>query len=330
MFDRAEKTHRRSGRLLDRLRVGRHQSRDADRPADLGLVGLVIATQEHGHWLAVAQVDQQLGRGRFLDLQELADVADRPLARRVHRLEWRRGEVGLRRHRVVGADLCPLLVGRVAAGGALDDPVLAGRAGDHEFVRGVAADRAALGLDDHVRKAAAVVDPAVGLVHGVVALVELGDVGVEAVRVLHHELASPDDAEPRPGLVAELGLDLVHRDRQLLVRVDQVAYQVGDHLLVGRAQAHLVAAANGQLHQQVAVGLVPARFLPDLDRLQGRHQQLDGPGGVHLLAERSGWPCAAPAGPGADTCTPPRQAGGSCPPGARGYGWEPRHRPGFP
>ena len=150
-------------------------------------------------------------------------------------------------------------------------------------MRGVAADRAALGLDDHIREAAPVVDPAVGLVHGVVALVELGDVGVEAVRVLHHELASPDDAEPRPGLVAELGLDLVHRDRQLLVRVDQIAYQAGHHLLVGRAQAHLVAAAQGQLHQQVAVGLVPARFLPDLDRLQGRHQQLDGPGGVHFL-----------------------------------------------
>ena len=69
-----------------------------------------------------------------------------------------------------------------------------------------------------VGEAAAVEDPAIGLVHRVVARVELLDVGVEAVGVLHQELAGPDDAEPRPGLVAELGLDLVEGDRQLLVR----------------------------------------------------------------------------------------------------------------
>ena len=106
-------------------------------------------------------------------------------------------------------------------------------------MRAVAADRAALGLDDDVGDAAAVEDPAVGLVHRVVAGVELLDVGVEAVGVLHQELAGPQDPEPGAGLVAELGLDLVERDRQLLVRPDQVADDVGDDLLVGRPERHV-------------------------------------------------------------------------------------------
>ena len=133
---RAEEAHRRAGRLLDRRRVGRHQRRRAERPADLGLVRLVVAPQQRGHRLAVGQVNQQLGRGRLLDLEELADLADRPLAgrRRPLRYGGRVGSAGGRAGRRA-ADLGPLLVGRVAAGGALDDLVLAGRAGDHELVR---------------------------------------------------------------------------------------------------------------------------------------------------------------------------------------------------
>src|SRR5262245_27593548 len=113
-------------------------------------------------------------------------------------------------------DLGPLLVCRVTAGRTLDDSVLARGAGDHELVRGIPADRSALGLDDDIGQAATIEDPAVGLVHRVVALAELGHVGIEAVRVLHHEFPSPNDAESRTWLVAELGLDLIHRDRELL------------------------------------------------------------------------------------------------------------------
>jgi hypothetical protein len=40
-------------------------------------------------------------------------------------------------------------------------------------------------------------------------------IGMEAVGVLHQELARAHDAEARPDLVAELGLDLVVVDRQL-------------------------------------------------------------------------------------------------------------------
>ena len=45
----------------------------------------------------------------------------------------------------------------------------------------------------------------------------LRGVGVEGVGVLHEELAAAHEAEARPDLVAELGLDLVEVERQLAV-----------------------------------------------------------------------------------------------------------------
>ena len=39
--------------------------------------------------------------------------------------------------------------------------------------------------------------------------------------------------------------------------------------LVGRPERHVVVAADGELHKEVAVRLVPARLFPELDRLQG-------------------------------------------------------------
>ena len=51
------------------------ERRGAEGAADLGLVGLVVAPDQGGHGLAVGEEDQQLGRGRLVDLQELADLA---------------------------------------------------------------------------------------------------------------------------------------------------------------------------------------------------------------------------------------------------------------
>ena len=59
----------------------------------------------------------------------------------------------------------------------------------------------------------------------------------------------------------------------------------------------MVVAADGQLHQEVAEGLVPARLLPELDRLQGRHQQLDAPRRRPSPRGRSGRPCCSTRNP---------------------------------
>ncbi len=80
-------------------------------------------------------------------------------------------------------------------------------------------------------------DPRVRVVHGLVALLERRVVEVERIGVLHRELARAHDAEARPDLVAELGLDLVEIDRQLPVALQLAARDVGDHFLVRRAVA---------------------------------------------------------------------------------------------
>ena len=91
-------------------------------------------------------------------------------------------------------------------------------------------------------------DAGIGVVHVAVLALEVGVVGVEGVSVLHDEFARAHDAEARPALVAELGLDLVEVHRQPPVALELGARDVGDHLLRGRLdhELALVAVAKAQ------------------------------------------------------------------------------------
>ena len=153
-----------------------------------------------------------------------------------------------------------------------------------EFVRGVAADAAGIGLDRAEVEPAAGEDARVGPVHRRIGRAQRGVVGVEGVGVLHQEFAGAHHAETRPDLVAELGLDLVEVDRQLLVALQLVAGQLGDDLLVGRSKAELTLVAILQAQEFRAVLLPATGLLPQLRGLYRRHQDLEGAGAVHLLA----------------------------------------------
>ncbi len=109
-------------------------------------------------------------------------------------------------------------------------------------------------------------------------------VDVEAVRVLHDELAPAQQAGAGPGLIAELGLDLVDREREVLVRREQVLHQQGEHLLVGRRQQEVVAVSVLQTKQVVAVFDPAIGCLVGLFRQQGREVDLLEARRVHLLA----------------------------------------------
>ncbi len=128
-------------------------------------------------------------------------------------------------------------------------------------------------------------DPLVRLVVELVTVVQAGLVGVEGVAVLHHELADPDQPATRSGLVAELGLEVVHDGRKLAVRLHDVAEEVGDHLLVGHGQHHVPPAAVLEPDQLGADLLVAARLLPQLGGMDHRHLHLLPADGVHLLAD---------------------------------------------
>ena len=80
-----------------------------------------------------------------------------------------------------------------------------------------AAHHAGVALDHHEAQAAAREDAVVGADVLAVALLQASNVDVEAVGVLHDELARAQDAALGPRLVALLGLDVVPELRQLLV-----------------------------------------------------------------------------------------------------------------
>src|SRR4249919_2092869 len=156
-----------------------------------------------------------------------------------------------------------------------------------EFVRSAAADRAGVGEHGAELQSQAGEDAAVGVVHVLVFGGERFVVDVEGVGVLHQELARAHHAEARADLVAELGLDVVEIDRELLVAGQLAAGEVGDDFLGGGsiAVAGLLAVLD---LEQLATELLPAPgLLPQFLRLDRRHQQFDRAGGVHFLAHRA-------------------------------------------
>ena len=124
----------------------------------------------------------------------------------------------------------------------------------------------------------------IGHEHLVVGVPRAGLVDVERIGVLHQEFAAAHQAEARPHLVPELPLDVVEVERQVLVGPHIGPEDLGDHLLVGRPVEHLALVAVLDAQHLLAVGLVAPAFLPEVGRLDGRHQQFDGAGAVLLLA----------------------------------------------
>ena len=117
--------------------------------------------------------------------------------------------------------------------------------------------------------------------------VQPGVIDVEGVGVLHHEFAPAQDAGPGAGLVPVLGLDLVDRQRQILVGGVEVLHQQGEHLLMGGTEQHVIALTILEPEEVVAV-LDPAiRALVWFARQQRGEMHLLEPGGVHLLAHHA-------------------------------------------
>ena len=173
----------------------------------------------------------------------------------------------------------------VVAPRAADVGVLADGGLGQELLGLRAAHGPGLGLDDDVVEAETVEDPDVGVAVLLVRRVEAGVVDVEGVGVLHRELAAAQDTGPGTRLVAVLRLDLVDRERQVLVGGVQVLHHQGEHLLVGGAEQVVVALAVLQPEDAVAVlGPASARLV-GLARQQCREQQLLGAHRVHLVTD---------------------------------------------
>ena len=110
-------------------------------------------------------------------------------------------------------------------------------------------------------------------------------VEVERIGVLHQELARAHHAEAGPDLVAELPLDMIEIERQILVGAHRGAEDLGDHLLVGGPVQHVAVVPVADAQHLLAVVVVAPGFAPEISRLNGRHQDLDRAGAVLLLAD---------------------------------------------
>ncbi len=126
--------------------------------------------------------------------------------------------------------------------------------------------------------------PKIGDEHLVVGVPGTGLIEIEGIGILHQELAPAHQAEARPHLVAELPLNVVEIERQILVRAHIGAKDFGDHLLVGRAVEHVALVAVLDAQHLLAVIVVAPALAPKLRRLDRRHQHLDRTGAVLLLA----------------------------------------------
>ena len=172
---------------------------------------------------------------------------------------------------------------RGVAGVGERDLVLARRAGRHVLVRAQPAHHPDVRLDLVPAQAAAVEDAVVGLGVAPVRLLQSVDVAVEAVGVLHDELARAQHAGARARLVALLGLDVVEHQRQVAVGAHVARDVERDALLVRHRQherAPVAVLELEQLRDAAAPGAVP-----QLARMQHRHRHLVRADAVHLLAQ---------------------------------------------
>ena len=166
-----------------------------------------------------------------------------------------------------------------------EDFRLAGIGQDDEFVAEIATDRAGVGAHRNSAQAHAREGAQIGREHAVIGMHGAFAVEVEGIGVLHQELARAHGAEARTDLIAELELDMVEVERQVLIGLHERTEDVGNHLLVGRAVEHRTLLAVLDAQHFLAIGVIAAAFLPEFGGLQRRHQELDGAGAVLLLAD---------------------------------------------
>ena len=121
-----------------------------------------------------------------------------------------------------------------------------------------------------------------------VGAVEARLITVGAVGILHRELAHANKSAARSWLVAPLGLEVIHLLWELAPRVDQLAQQVSDDLLVRHRQHHVTATAIVEAAHLWADLVVAPRLAPEVGGMHDRHQHLLRADRIHLFADHLG------------------------------------------
>jgi hypothetical protein len=252
--------------------------RRAERVAELDVVDAVIAAHEHEPQLVADDHRVGLDQGARGHAERLADLS--------HRGHPGRGLLDRCGQRLRQLDRLRRGAGHLdvrGVAGRQRDVVLARRTGRHVLVGAGAAHHPHVGLDPVPLEPATVEDAVVGVAVLVVAHVQSRRVAIEGVRVLHDELARPQHSGARPWLVAFLGLEVVEDQRQVAIRAHDLRDMRGDDLLVGHRQHHVCPAAVLQPEELAADRVVAPAALPQLGRVEHRHEHLVPADPVDLL-----------------------------------------------
>ena len=246
----------------------------------LAVVHLVVAGNEDDGRTALAVDERQrLARGGLLHAEKRGEVGDSAGVGRVDALELAGLALG---------DGDPGRGGLGVGGKAAVAPNELGLAcvgQGHELDGGVSADLAGVSNDGQGLHAAALCDAGVGGLLVVIALLQGLLRGGEGIGVLHDELAAAHETEAGAPLVAELVLNLIERDGQLLVAAKLVADEVGEGLLVGGAEDEVALVAVLQAHELRAVGAQTVRLLPELGRGDDGDHHLLRADALHLVPD---------------------------------------------
>ncbi len=133
-------------------------------------------------------------------------------------------------------------------------------------------------------------DGTIGSAYLTVANIQACGVSIEAIEILHQELARAQQTTTGTRLVAELGLDLVDKLRQIAVAAYEIHSQQRHDFLVRRAKYHSASLAILQAEQDRAIDLYMSRsagrlLFPDILRLEDRHGNFLPASAVHLLTD---------------------------------------------
>src|SRR5581483_413568 len=153
-----------------------------------------------------------------------------------------------------------------------------------EFVADVAADRAGIRRHRAEFQTQPRENARISFVHRLVRFIERRLIQMKRIGILHQEFARAHHAETRTDFVAEFGLYLEERDRQLLVAGNLAAHEIADDFLVRGAETVFLLLAVAHFQERRTVFFPAAGFFPQFARLHARHGHFDRARLLHFFA----------------------------------------------